>query len=83
VERLTVDVTAERRAEPPRRFTHVAITYHVDGAGIDAVHVERAVTLAFEKYCSVAASLAPDLVVETTAVVNGTAGRATGQRIPS
>jgi putative redox protein len=81
VERLTVDVTADRREEMPRRFVHVALVYHVDGAGIEASHAERAVALAFEKYCSVAASLATDTVVETTVVVNGTAGIPTAQRI--
>jgi uncharacterized OsmC-like protein len=46
------------------------------------VHAERAVSLAFEKYCSVAASLAPDIVAETIVVVNGVRGAAVRQRIP-
>jgi putative redox protein len=71
VERLSIDVEGERRDEVPRRFTTLRITYRVDGAGIEAVHAERAVALALEKYCSVAASLAPDIVVETVVVVNG------------
>ena len=74
VERLTIDVEGERREEMPRRFLRLRIAYRVDGAGIEAVHAERAVALAFEKYCSVAASLAPDIVVETTVTVNGVGG---------
>ena len=74
VERLTVDVTWTRRPEMPRRFDRIVVTYHVDGAGIERVHVERAVHLAFEKYCSVAASLAPDIVVESAVTLNGAAG---------
>jgi putative redox protein len=74
VERLTIDVEGERREETPRRFLRLRITFHVDGAGIEAVHGERAVALAFEKYCSVAASLAPDTIVEAVVVVNGVAG---------
>jgi putative redox protein len=74
VERLSIEVEGDRREEMPRRFLRLRITYHVDGAGIEPVHAERAVALAFEKYCSVAASLAPDLHVETTVVVNGGAG---------
>jgi putative redox protein len=74
VERLTIDVEGDRREEMPRRFLRLRITYRVDGAGIEAVHAERAVALAFEKYCSVAASLAPDIVVETTVTVNGVGG---------
>jgi uncharacterized OsmC-like protein len=45
----------------------------VDGAGIEIVHTERAVALALERYCSVAATLATDVVVESSVVVNGTA----------
>jgi putative redox protein len=79
VERLTIDVEGERREETPRRFLRLRITFRVDGAGIETVHAERAVALAFEKYCSVAASLAPDTVVETTVVVNGVAGEPVAQ----
>ena len=48
--------------------------YVVDGAGIDATQVERAIALSHEKYCSVAATLAPDLEVRSVAVVNGREG---------
>jgi putative redox protein len=74
VERLSIEVEGERREEMPRRFLRLRITYRVDGAGIETTHAERAVALAFEKYCSVAASLAPDTVVQTVVVVNGEAG---------
>lgn len=74
VDRLVIDVEGTRREETPRRFTRLRITFYVDGAGIETVHAERAVTLAFEKYCSVAASLAPDIVAETRVVVNGVQG---------
>ena len=74
VERLSIDVTFVRRAEMPRRFEHIVLTYRVDGAGIERVHAERAVQLAFATYCSVAASLAPDVVVETSVTVNGVDG---------
>jgi putative redox protein len=80
-ERLTIDVEGDRREEMPRRFLRLRITYRLDGAGIEAVHAERAVALAFEKYCSVAATLAPDTVVSTTVVVNGVAGAAVDQTL--
>jgi putative redox protein len=73
-ERLVVDGFAERRAEHPRRVERVQLTFTVDGAGIDPVHAERAVALALTKYCSVAATLAPAVVIETSVVVNGTTG---------
>jgi putative redox protein len=73
-ERLVVDAFAERRAEHPRRVERVRLTFTVDGAGIEIAHTERAVALALTKYCSVAATLAPGVIVETNVIVNGTAG---------
>ncbi|MDQ6635952.1 MAG: OsmC family protein [Gemmatimonadota bacterium] len=81
VEKLTIDVAGERREDIPRRFVHLTLTYNLEGAGVEAVHAERAVSLAFEKYCSVAASLAPDIVAETIVVVNGVRGTPVRQRI--
>lgn len=72
--RLVVDIEAARRAEPPRRFVRIALTFTVDGAGIERTHAERAVRLAFEKYCSVAASLAPDIEADAMVKLNGEDG---------
>jgi putative redox protein len=71
VERLSATVTAERRAEHPRRVMKMEIEYRIDGAGIEREHAERAMQLSFERYCSVAASLAPDIVVEARLTLNG------------
>src|SRR5215467_14635047 len=75
VERMSVHVTALRRSEAPRRIVHLEIEYRVEGAGIEREHAERAVQLSYERYCSVASSLAPDIVVETSLTLNGEAGR--------
>lgn len=83
VERLTVDVEGERRETNPRRFVRITLTYNVEGPGVEAAHAERAVALAFEKYCTVAASLAPDIVAETIVVTNGVRGSAVRQPIVS
>ena len=72
--RLVIEAHAERRAEHPRRVERVKMDFVVDGEGIEIIHTERAVALALEKYCSVAATLAADVVVETRVVVNGEAG---------
>lgn len=76
VERLRVEVRGERREELPRRFVKVELRYVVDGPGIEASHVERAIALSHEKYCSVGATLAGDLVISSVAVVNGEIGAA-------
>jgi putative redox protein len=81
VERMTVSIAAERRPEAPRRLQHVEIEFRIDGAGIEREHAERAIQLSFERYCSVASSLAPDIVVETTLVLNGEKGEATRQKV--
>ena len=73
-DQLVVDAFAERRPTHPRRVEHVRLTFTVDGAGIDIQQTDRAIALALEKYCSVAATLAPGVVVETLAVVNGATG---------
>ena len=70
-ERLMVNVTAARRTEAPRRVKRLDVEFVIDGAGIQAEQAERAIQLSFEKYCTVAASLAPDIVAETTLVLNG------------
>ena len=71
VERLEIRIEGQRRAVHPRRFMAIGVEYRVDGAGIEPEHAERAIALAFEKYCSAAASLAPDMKVETVLVLNG------------
>jgi putative redox protein len=70
-ERLTVDIRGTRRDTPPRRYTHITVRFLIDGAGIDAEQAERAIALSFEKYCSVSASLAPDIEWQTVLVLNG------------
>lgn len=74
-----VEVEGTRVESTPRRFSHVLLTYHIDGAGIERVHAERALDLSITKYCSVRDSLAADLVIEWTLVLNGIP---TGQRRP-
>jgi putative redox protein len=59
---LRIRVDASRADGTPRRLTSVRLTYRVATAS-EAHHVERAVALSLEKYCSVAASLAPDIPI--------------------
>lgn len=60
---LEVGVRGTRREEQPRRITALAFHFTVRGAGADEVKVRRAVDLSIEKYCSVVASLAPDIPI--------------------
>jgi putative redox protein len=56
---LRVRVEFSRAAEPPRRLTDVHVRFRVATVS-ERAHVERAVELSFQKYCSVSSSLAPD-----------------------
>ncbi len=71
VERMTVNIVGTRRPEFPRRLIALDIEFRIDGNGIEREHAERAVQLSFERYCSVAASLAPDIAVQATLTLNG------------
>ena len=57
---LSVRVRFSRAPTPPRRLTEARLEFTVatDSA---REHVERAIQLSFDKYCSVANSLDPDL----------------------
>lgn len=72
-----MDVEGTRVDSTPRRFSHILLTYHIDGDGIEREHAERALELSITKYCTVRDSLAKDLVIEWMLVLNGVA---TGER---
>lgn len=52
-----------RRDMEPRRFEKIHYIFEMAGQELDMPKAERAVTLSVEKYCSVLASLAPDIEV--------------------
>jgi putative redox protein len=56
---LSLSVRFSRAEHPPRRITQAHLTYTVATAS-ERPHVERAIQLSFDRYCSVAHSLAPD-----------------------
>jgi putative redox protein len=58
---LEVVVRGTRRAEQPRRYTALHFAFSVTGDGADEGKARRAIDLSLEKYCSVVASLAPDI----------------------
>lgn len=62
---LTATLTAERAAEPPRRFVSVALHFVVTGE-VPAAALERALQLSRDKYCSVWQSMRQDIPLATT-----------------
>ena len=53
---LTVSADAEQPAEPPRTFTHIRLTYRIQGK-VARKAAEDAVALSKNKYCSVSKML--------------------------
>lgn len=71
VSRLEIVVDAERNPTPPRRVLRARLDFAIDGDGIDTAHAERSIALAFSTYCSVGATLAPDVALCTRLTLNG------------
>lgn len=68
---LRIEVAATRRDEHPRIYTHLVLTYHLEGPDLDEASVLRAVHLSQEKYCSVAAMLRPTVNLAYRIRLNG------------
>jgi putative redox protein len=62
---LEARLESERRAEPPRYVTRVALHFVVRG-DVPPDRVERAIALSRERYCSVWHSLRPDIDFRTS-----------------
>lgn len=60
---LRIEVQGVRREQEPRRYTSIRFEFHLAGDGLDEGRAHRAISLSLEKYCSVVASLAPDIQV--------------------
>jgi putative redox protein len=62
----TVEVSGERRSEYPRSYTSMKVHHIVKGHAISAKAVAQAIELSETKYCSVAATLRPQVEIQTT-----------------
>ena len=61
----SVKLTTERAEVDPKVFTKIHMHFTVTGKGIPATAVERAIAMSHEKYCSVSASLNPEINIQT------------------
>lgn len=52
-----VELDSERAEEPPRVFTKIHMHFVIIGHDVDPRHVERAIQLSKEKYCSASVQL--------------------------
>ena len=74
---IAVTVEAERAPAPPRVFTRLHYVYTVAGRGLDRAHVERAILLSKEKYCSAT------IMLGKTAQVTWDLELVDGDRVPA
>lgn len=63
--RYRIEVEGERADTDPKRYTRITVRHIAAGKGITAAALSKAAHLSHEKYCSVAASLNSEMVVET------------------
>ena len=63
---LDVEVIGTRFDGTPRRLTGAELHFRISGEGIEREHAERAIELAITKYCSVEASLDPNIPITWT-----------------
>jgi putative redox protein len=68
---MRIEAEGIRANAVPARLVSIALTYHVDGAGIDSDHAQRAADLAVARYCSVRDTLDAQLPISVCVVVNG------------
>ena len=72
-----VELDAERATDDPKVFTKIHFHFVVTGTGVAPAHVERAIKLSRDKYCSATAMLA-----KTAQVTTGFEIREAGPREP-
>lgn len=64
VDRCDVEISGERRKDPPRRFTSIHMEFRLSGKKLSRSRVERAIDLSRTTYCSVWQTLAPDIALD-------------------
>jgi putative redox protein len=64
VDRCQIEISGERRKDPPRRFTVIRMEVRLVGKEISRPRAERALELSRTTYCSVWHTLAPDIELD-------------------
>ncbi|MGN7454238.1 OsmC family protein [Paenibacillus pasadenensis] len=68
IDRLDIVADGTRKTETPSGFTHIALTFHVDGR-IPDYRIWKAIELGSKKYCAVSDSLKAE--IDYRLVLNG------------
>jgi putative redox protein len=70
VNALRSTFTGRRSDEDPKRFTHIRLDFVLEGEMLPE-HVDRAIALSREKYCSVWNTFRPDIELEVAYTIEG------------
>ena len=62
VEHYAVEARATQMPEHPNAFTRIDVTHVIEGVGLDAAAVARAIELSATRYCAVGTTLASGMV---------------------
>jgi putative redox protein len=68
---MRAQIEGVRADSYPQRFIALSLHFEISGADIDAADVDRAIALSRETYCSVYASLRPDIDMKITYKLTG------------
>ncbi len=68
---IDIEADGERKDATLAPFTKIHVKFHIHGPGIDRTKAEKAVAMSLEKYCSVAASLDPNISVTASTHLDG------------
>jgi putative redox protein len=63
---LEINIDAERAESYPKVYKKIQLEYVFYGQHIDTKHVEQAISLSQEKYCSVSAMLKPSVSIKSS-----------------
>ena len=66
-----INIDAEQAKDYPKVFTKIKLEYVFYGKNIDPKHVERAIELSLDKYCSVSAMLKSSASITTSIKIIG------------
>jgi putative redox protein len=64
ITKFKIDIIGERKPTPPQYYTHIEMKIIISGEHITPKKLDRVISLAQEKYCSVYHSLRKDLTVD-------------------
>ncbi len=66
ITKLEIEAQGERKTDPPRAFTHIHLNFKVSAKEITESGLERAIWVAEQKYCPVAAAVRDTAKITTS-----------------